>query len=113
MKFFSASVSLFAAVALRDSPLVSAHPKGELVIACAVNCKAATGVLGAVKALGAPATSFCSSLLQVPATSTVQTTITPPPTQVTETAQPVLVTVSVISAICPQQAPLKIIITKY
>jgi hypothetical protein len=43
----------------------------------AVNCNAVTGVLGIVKALGAPATSFCSSYLSVPATSTVLTTTTP------------------------------------
>jgi hypothetical protein len=65
---------------------VYAHPKqGELIIARAVNCKVVTGVLGVVKALGAPATSFCSSYLHVPATSTIQATITPTATTQVDT----------------------------
>ena len=43
----------------------------------AVDCAKVTGVLSAVKALGAPATAFCSSYLRVPSATTVQTTITP------------------------------------
>jgi hypothetical protein len=69
---------LFLTIALWGNVLVSAHPKhGELVVARAVNCKVVTGVLAVVKALGVPATSFCSSYLHIPATSTVQATVTP------------------------------------
>jgi hypothetical protein len=43
----------------------------------AVDCKAVTGVLAVVRALGAPATSFCSSYLGVPTAATKLTTTTP------------------------------------
>jgi hypothetical protein len=77
MKFTPPKVNLFLALILWDGQ-VSANPKhGEMVIARAVNCKAVTGVLAVVKALGAPATSFCSSYLNIAPTSTVKITSTP------------------------------------
>jgi hypothetical protein len=45
----------------------------------AANCNVVTGALAILKPLGAPATSFCSSYLHIPATSTLTTTSAPPP----------------------------------
>ncbi|KAH7389950.1 hypothetical protein BKA66DRAFT_526814, partial [Pyrenochaeta sp. MPI-SDFR-AT-0127] len=76
-----------------------------MVIARAVDCKAVTGVLRVVKALGAPATSFCSSYLRVPATSTVRATITP--TQVATVTAPPVVT-QITDPSCPRSvAPIR------
>jgi len=44
----------------------------------AINCAQVTGALSALRKLGAPATAFCSSFLQIPATKTLTTTVTPP-----------------------------------
>lgn len=43
----------------------------------AVNCNAVSGALKVLQSLGAPATSFCSSYLRVPATATTTVTSTP------------------------------------
>lgn len=43
------------------------------------NCNAVSGALLVLKPLGAPATSFCSSYLKIPATSTVLSTTQPAP----------------------------------
>jgi hypothetical protein len=78
MKLFQPFFTITLAIAAYSNHLVSAHPNpNEVFVARAVNCKAVTGVIGAIKALGAPATSFCSSYLKVPATSTVRATVTP------------------------------------
>lgn len=44
-----------------------------------LNCNKITGVLGVLKGLAGPATSFCSSYLGVPTATTVRTTVTPAP----------------------------------
>ena len=78
MKFMRTPFTLSLTVTLWGSTQVNARPQpGEELVARAVNCKAVTGVLGAVKALGAPATSFCSSYLNVPATTTIKITTRP------------------------------------
>jgi hypothetical protein len=46
-------------------------------IARGVNCKIVTGVLGDLKFLGPPATTFCRAFLHIPNTVTVPYTITP------------------------------------
>jgi hypothetical protein len=77
MKLTHPTINLFLGLAYWDRQ-VSAHPKhGDIVIARAVNCKAVTGVLAVVKALGTPATSFCSSYLNIAPTGTVKITSTP------------------------------------
>jgi hypothetical protein len=42
-----------------------------------INCNQVNAVLGVLKVLGEPATTFCSSYLRIPATATRTTTITP------------------------------------
>ncbi|OAL49310.1 hypothetical protein IQ07DRAFT_588635 [Pyrenochaeta sp. DS3sAY3a] len=92
MRFWLSSLTISIAIAPWGIQPVLSYPSNDIVIARAVNCKVVTGVLGVVKALGAPATSFCSSYLNIPATSTVRTTKTS--TQVsTVTAAPVVVEV--------------------
>ncbi|KAH7068809.1 hypothetical protein BKA63DRAFT_520156 [Paraphoma chrysanthemicola] len=102
MRFSPSPFITTLAIALWSSHSVHAYPRhDELVVARAVNCNVVTGVLGVVKALGAPATSFCSSYLRVPATSTIKATITPT-AYTTVTASPVVIQVT--SASCPVAA---------
>jgi hypothetical protein len=70
--------TLSLTVALWGSTQVLALPEQrEVLIARAVDCKVVTGVLSAVKALGAPATSFCSLYLRIPATTATTVTVMP------------------------------------
>ncbi|KAH8665231.1 hypothetical protein BGZ60DRAFT_411022 [Tricladium varicosporioides] len=72
-------LSLFAISAAAD---IARYTTDSGIIALAIdgraaNCKAIVGVLAALKGLGGPATSFCSSYLRI-GTSTVTSTVTPP-----------------------------------
>ncbi|KAF2432544.1 hypothetical protein EJ08DRAFT_121453 [Tothia fuscella] len=90
--------------ALLISPLFLASTQASAVpekifVARAVNCKAVTGVLAIVMGLGAPATSFCSSFIHIPATTTKFTTTTPSTTTTTTT--------TVTSGVCPAAKKVK------
>jgi hypothetical protein len=73
-------LSLFAVSAAAD--IARYDPgSGFVVLAMeerAVNCNAVTGVLAILKGFGGPATSFCSSYLQI-GTTTVTSVVTPAP----------------------------------
>jgi hypothetical protein len=76
--------NLFSLFALSAASEVALYTSGSAVIARAiqpraVNCKVIVGVLGVLKALGNPATSFCSSYLHI-GTETVTSVVTPPAT---------------------------------
>ncbi|KAF1831415.1 hypothetical protein BDW02DRAFT_55487 [Decorospora gaudefroyi] len=64
------------------------------------NCSKLNGALTILKKLGPPATSFCSSYLKIPATTTSVTTTTPVTTITTSTT-----TVLVTSSVCPDVRP--------
>ncbi|KAH8635888.1 hypothetical protein IG631_07722 [Alternaria alternata] len=61
-----------------------------------VDCKAVNLALTVLKKLGPPATSFCSSYLNIPATKTLSITTTTPTTTVTTSTS----TVTVTSRVC-------------
>ena len=68
---FIAVAGVFSISAVSAEPTTPKLQKG-------VDCKAVNLALTVLKGLGPPATSFCSSYLKVPATSTVSITTTTP-----------------------------------
>lgn len=59
-----------------DIGSVAALPAEPMLEARAVNCAKVTGALFVLKNLGPPASTFCSSFLKVPATTTIITSTT-------------------------------------
>ncbi|CAI9637403.1 hypothetical protein GT037_008179 [Alternaria burnsii] len=88
---FIAVAGVFSISAVSAEPTTPKLQKG-------VDCKAVNLALTVLKGLGPPATSFCSSYLKVPATSTVSITTTTPITTLTTSTSTVTVTSSVCEA---------------
>jgi len=59
---------LLATLSLIVIQAAAASDYNDALVERAINCNAVTKVVNAVKALGGPATSFCSSFLSIPAT---------------------------------------------
>ncbi|KAG4442422.1 hypothetical protein IFR05_002124 [Cadophora sp. M221] len=79
----------------------------------AVNCKAINGVLSALKGLGGPATSFCSSYLGI-GTATVTNTVTPAPSLVTVVSTLSTVTFTVVGKrAAPKPVPIPAVLKGY
>lgn len=66
---------LFIAATAHANPL--ARPTGS-VEQRGIDCKAVNAVVGIMKVLGGPASTFCRGYLHIPATATKTATVAPP-----------------------------------
>ncbi|KAF2130703.1 hypothetical protein P153DRAFT_383929 [Dothidotthia symphoricarpi CBS 119687] len=92
LKFLHIQVALWTCI----NAIAVPAPTNALVNERAVNCNSVSGALKVLKGLGAPATSFCSSYLKIPATVTTTTTTTP-----VSTVQTIVATTTTYQAVCP------------